>query len=154
MYLLFNFDLLNWLLVITFCLFSFRNSVTFSYDDTHRKRTSLRRLQDVLKRLQRLMTKPDALKTSGRRRLIYVLLKTSDLRYLEKVVLRRLEDVWFTTSWRRRIFVLLKTSDLQCLEEVCFTTSWRRLIYNLLKMSVERRLCGNVVATSKQQRKK
>ena len=41
--------------------------------------TSLRNLQDVLKRSRGLMTKPDVVKTSGRRRLIYDVLKTSDL---------------------------------------------------------------------------
>ena len=84
--------------------------------------TSLRRLQDVLKRSWRLTTKPDALKTSGKRRLIYDFLKTSDLRR--------------TMSWRRWIYVLLKTSDFRYLEDVCFTTSWRRLIYDVLKNDV------------------
>ena len=65
--------------------------------------------------------------TTSWRHIIYVLLKRSDLRYLEGVFLRLLEDVWFMTSWRRRIYVLLKTSGLQCLEDVCCTTSWRRL---------------------------
>ena len=52
--------------------------------------TSLRRLQDVLKRSRRLTTKQNVVTTSGKRRLIYDVLKTSDL--------RRLEDVQFTTS--------------------------------------------------------
>ena len=52
--------------------------------------TSLRRLQDVLKRSRRLTTKPDVVKTSGKRRLIYDILKMS--------YLRRLQDVQFTTS--------------------------------------------------------
>ena len=113
--------------------------ITTSYDQT-------RRPKDVWQMTSHLRRLENVWFTSSWRRLIYVLLKTSDLRCLE--------NACYTTSWRRRIFVLLKTSDLQCLEEVCFTTSWRRLIYNVLKMSVERRLCGNVVATSKQRRKK
>ena len=64
-----------------------------------RTQTSLRRLQDVLKRSQRLMTKQDVVRTSGKRRRIYDVLKTSDL--------RRLEDVQFTTSWRRLIYDVL-----------------------------------------------
>ena len=52
--------------------------------------TSLRRLQDVLKRSRRLTTKPDVVKTSGKGRLIYDILKMS--------YLRRLQDVQFTTS--------------------------------------------------------
>ena len=57
---------------------------------TQRTQTSLRRLQDVLKRSRRLATKQDVVTTSGKRRRIYDVLKTSDL--------RRLEDVQFTTS--------------------------------------------------------
>ena len=94
--------------------------------------TSLRHLQDVLKRSRRLTTKPDVVTTSYRRRLIYDVLKTSDL--------RRLEDVRFTTSWRRLIYVVLKTSDLRRLQDVWLTTFWRRLIYDVLKTSVKRRL--------------
>ena len=140
MYLLFNFDLLNWLWVITFCLFSFRNSVNFSYDDTQRTRTSLRRLQDVLKRSRRLMTKPVVLKTSGRWRLIYDVLKTSDL--------RRLEDVWFTSSWKRLICDVLRTPVLRRLEDVGFLSSWRRLICNVLRKTVLRRLEDGWFTTS------
>ena len=55
-----------------------------------RTQTSLRRLQDVLKRLRRLTTKQDVAMTSVKRRRIYDVLKTSDL--------RRLEDVQFATS--------------------------------------------------------
>ena len=62
----------------------------FKAKHTQRTQTSLRRLQDVLKRSRRLTTKPDVVKTSGKRRLIYDVLKTS--------YLRRLEDVQFTTS--------------------------------------------------------
>ena len=51
---------------------------------------SLRRLQDVLKKSPRLATKQDVVTTSGKRRRIYDLLKTSDL--------RRLEDVQFRMS--------------------------------------------------------
>ena len=56
---------------------------------TQRTQTSLRRLQDVLKRSRRLATKQDVVTTSGKRRRIYDVLKTSDL--------RRLEDVRFTS---------------------------------------------------------
>ena len=52
--------------------------------------TSLRGLQDVLERSRRLATKQDVVATSGKRRWIYDILKTSDL--------VRLEDVQFTTS--------------------------------------------------------
>ena len=124
--------------------------------------TSLKRLQDVLKRWRRLTTKSDVLTTSGRGRLICDVLKTSDSRRLGDVGLRRLEDVLFTTSWKRLIYdilktsvyVLLKTSDVRCLEDVCFIMSWRCPIYDVLKTSVEPRLCCNVVATSTQCRKK
>ena len=83
-----------------------------------------------------------------------ILQKTSDL--------RRLQDVWITSSWRRPIYdvlktfdyVVLKTADLRRLEEVWFTSSWRHLIYVVLKTSVKRRLCSNVVATSIQRRKR
>ena len=101
------------------------------------------RLQDILKRSRRLATNQTSsrrlaedilFKTSWRRpfmtswrRLIYVVLKTSDL--------WRLEDVWFTTSWRRLMSIVLKTSYLWRLENVRFTTSWRRLIYVVLKTS-------------------
>ena len=57
---------------------------------TQRTQTSLRRLQEVLKRSRRLTTKPDVVKTSGKRRLIYDVLKTS--------YLRRLKDVQFMMS--------------------------------------------------------
>ena len=56
--------------------------------------------------------------------------------FLQKTCdLRRLEDVWFTTSWRRPIYNVLKTSDLHRLEDVLFMTSWRRPIYHVLKRS-------------------
>ena len=85
-------------------------------------------------------TKPNVLTTSGRRSLIYDILKTSDV--------RRLKDVRFTTTWRRLICDVLKTSDsrrlrdvgLRRLEDVLFTTSWRCLIYDVLKVSKLRRL--------------
>ena len=70
--------------------------------------------------------------------------KTSDL--------RRLEDVWFTSSWRRPIYDVLKTSDLWRLQDVWFSTSWRCLIYVVLKTSnlrrLEKRLIYNVFRTS------
>ena len=108
--------------------------------------TSLRHLQDVLKRLRSLTTKPDVVKTSGKRRLIYDILKTSDLQCLE--------DVRFTLSSRRPIYDILKTSDLRCLEDVWFTSSWGRPIYDVYKTSVKQRLISNVVVTSIQRQKK
>ena len=141
--------------------------------------TSLKRLQDVLKRSRRLTTKPDILKTSGKdiwlttswRRPIYDVLKTSDLRCLEDVSfttswgrliydvlktsdLRGLEDVQFTTSWRRLICNVLRTSDLRYLEDVLFMSSWRCPLYDVFKTSVKRRLCSNVVVKSIQRQKK
>ena len=55
---------------------------------------------------------------------------------------------------RRRLDVLQKTFNLRRLEDVWLTTSWRRFIYDVLKMSVKQRPCSNVVATSIQRRKK
>ena len=52
---------------------------------TQPKKTSLRRLQDVLKRSRRLTTKQDVVTTPGKRRRIYNVLKTSGLRCLENV---------------------------------------------------------------------
>ena len=91
----------------------------FSKGSSQLAQTSLRRLQDVLKRSRRLTTKQDVVTTAGKRRQIYDVLKTSDL--------RRLEDVQFTTSWRRLISVILKKSNLRRLEDVWFITSWKRL---------------------------
>ena len=108
--------------------------------------TSLRRLQDVLKRSRRLTTKQDVVTMSGKRRRIYDVLKMSDL--------RRLEDVQFVTSGKRLIYDVFRTSDLRRLENVWFMTSWRRLIHDVLKTSVKRCLCSSVVATSIQRRKK
>ena len=65
------------------------------------------------------------------RRLIYVVLKTSNL--------QRLEEVWFNVVLKMSA-LLLKTSDVRCFEDVQFTTSWRRLIYVVLKTSNLRRL--------------
>ena len=134
-------------------------------------------LQDVLKRPWRLTTKQDVVTTPGKRRRIYNVLKTSNLRSLEDVWfpediwftsswkcwicdvlktsdLRHLHDVWFMTSCRRPIYIFLQTSNLQCLEDVWFTTSWRRLIYDVLKMSLKRCLYSNVIVTSIQRRRK
>ena len=66
--------------------------------------------------------------------------KTSDL--------RRLEDVWFMTSWRRLIYDAFRTSGLWRLKDVWFTSfwdvqfrmSWKRLIYNVSRTSGLRRL--------------
>ena len=57
---------------------------------SQRTQTFLRRLQDVLKSSRRLTTKPDVIRTSGKRRLIYDVLKTSYLGCLK--------DVQFATS--------------------------------------------------------
>ena len=136
-----------------------------------RTQTSLGRLQDVLKRSRHLTTKPDVVKTSGKRPLIYDVLKTSDLQRLEDVWittswgrlvydvlktynLRLLEDVQFMMSWRRLIYDVLRTSNLRRLEEVRFTSTWKRPIYNVFKTSVKRRLCSNVLVTSIQRQKK
>ena len=62
------------------------------------------------------------------KRLIYVVLKTSNLRCLE--------NVWFTTSSEHLIYGILKTCDLRCLEDVWFTTSWRRHFHDVLKTSL------------------
>ena len=70
-----------------------------------------------------------------KRRWIYDVLKTSDLRHSE--------DVHFTMSWRRPICDVLKTSDLIHFEDFWSVTSWKCL-----------QNCSNVVATSKQHRKK
>ena len=111
--------------------------------------TSLRRLQDVLKRSRYLTTKQDVDTASGKRRRIYDVLKTSNLRRLEDVwftlswrrpIYDIFRNVWFTTSWRRLIYVVLKTSNLRRLENVWFTTSSGRLIYDVLKTSDLRRL--------------
>ena len=56
--------------------------------------------------------------------------------------LKRLEDVWFTSSWRRRIYDVLKKSNLGRLENVWFTTSWRPLIYVVLQTPNLQRLEG------------
>ena len=79
----------------------------------------------------RLTTKPDIVEKSGKRRLIYDILKTS--------YLRRLEDVQFTRSWRRLICDVLRISDLRCLEDVQFMSSWKRPIYDVLRTSNLRR---------------
>ena len=94
-------------------------------------KTSFRRLRGVLKRSQCLTTKSNVITTSGRRRRICDILKTSDLPHLE--------NVWFTASWGSLIYVILKTSELQRLRYVWFTASWRRPIYGALKMSYLRR---------------
>ena len=81
-----------------------------------------------LKKVACLMTKQDVVRTSGKRRRIYDVLKTSDLRHLE--------DVQFTTSWRCLIYDVFRTSDLQRPIDVWFTsfwdvqfkTPWKRLI--------------------------
>ena len=141
--------------------------------------TSLRRLQNVLKRSRRLTTKQDVVTTSGKRRRIYDVLKmsnydvfrTSGLWRTEDVWfmlssrrpiwdilktsgLQRLQEVWFRTSGRRPIYVVLKMYNLRRLEDVWFTTTLRDLIYDVLKPSVKWRLCINVVAKSIPRQKK
>ena len=145
----------------------------WTLNTTQRTHTCLRRLQDVLKRSRRLTTKPYVLTTSGRRRLIYDVLKTPDLcrlkdvrfttswrslicdvlktsdsRRLRDVRLRRLDDVLFTMSWRRLIYDVLKTSNLLHLEDLGFTSCWRGLIYDVLRTSVLRWLEDVWFATS------
>ena len=113
---------------------------------TQLTQTSLKRLQDVLKRSRHLTIKQDVITTSGKKRRIYNVLKMSDL--------CRLEVVQFMTSWKRLIYDVLKTSNLRWREDVQFATSWRRVIYDVLKTSVNRRLCSNGIGTSTQRQKK
>ena len=80
----------------------------------------LRRLQKVLKRSKRLLTKQDVVTTSGKRRRMCDVLKTFDLDHLE--------DDQFSMSWRRLIYEVLRTSDLRRFEITRFTSSWRRPI--------------------------
>ena len=97
--------------------------------------TSLRRLKtswkghDILrpKQTSSRHLEKDVWFTTSWRCLIYVVLKTSNL--------RRLEDVWFMKSWRRLINHVMRKSNLRRLEVVCKTTFWGRLIYDVLKMS-------------------
>ena len=95
----------------------FRFSVSNAFEMSQRTQTSLRRLQDVLKRSRHLMTKQEFV-TSDRRRQIYDTLKMSDL--------CRLEGVQFTTSWRRLIYDVLKTSVKQCLYSNVVSISMQR----------------------------
>ena len=113
---------------------------------SQRAQTSLRRLQNALKTLQRLTIKQDVVTTSGKRRLIFDVLRTSNLQHLE--------DVQFMTSWRRLIYDFLWTSDLWRLEDTRFMSSWKRPVYDVLKTSVKRRLCSNVVVAPMQRREK
>ena len=101
--------------------------VTTSYDQTRRR-------QDVWRKTSDLRRLEDVGFTTSWRRLIYIVLKTSNLRCRE--------DVQFGTS------------DLRRLEDIRFTSSWRHLIYDVLKTSVKGRLCSNIVATAIQRRKK
>ena len=128
--------------------------VTMSYDQL--------RCHDIWKRPQ---IYEDIQFTTSWRRLIYNVFRASGLRHPEDVWfmfswrcpiwdilktsgLQRFQDVWFTMSWRCPIYVILKTFNLWHLEDIWFMTSWRRLIYDVLKMSVKRRLCSNIIATS------
>ena len=133
-----------------------------------RTQTSWRRLQDIWKMSRRLTAKPDVVTTSGRRRLIYDVLKMLNVECLEDIWfktsgLRRLEYIRFTTFWRHLAYDVLKTSDLRHLEDarfayrfedVRFMTSSRSLAYDVLKTYVKRRLRSNVVARSIQRWKK
>ena len=127
------------------------------FHKSQRTQTSLRRLQDVLKRSRRLTTKQDVVTTSWRedttfttswrftiswRRPNYVVLKTSHLHCLE--------DIQFRTSWRRLIYDVLWTSNISHLKDARFTSSWKCPIYDVLKTSVKRRLCSKVPVTSKE----
>ena len=141
--------------------------------------TSLRLLQDVLKRSRLLQPnqtssrrlEKDVWFRASWRHLIYVVLKMFNSRRLEDVWIQiswghliydvlktsnlcNLEDVQFTTSWRRLVYDILRTSDLQRLEDVQFTSSWRRPIYDVLKTSVKQHLCSNVVVKCIQRQKK
>ena len=82
---------------------------------TQPTQTSLRCLQDVLKRSRCITTKQDVVMTSGKRCQIYDVLKTSDL--------RRLENNHFMTSWRRLIYDVFPMSDLRRPEDVWFMLS-------------------------------
>ena len=113
---------------------------------THRKQTSLRRLQEN-------QASSSWLHQTRRRQDFWK--KTSDL--------HRPEDVWFMMSWRRLIYVILSTSNLRRLQDVWFMTSLGRLIfgvlktsliYDVFKTSLKRRLCSNVVMTSIKRQKK
>ena len=81
--------------------------------------------RDVLRpnKMSSRRLKKDVGFTTCWRRLIYVVLKTTNL--------RRLEDVCFTTSSGRLVYNVLKTSDLHRLEDVRFAMSWKRLIYDV-----------------------
>ena len=82
---------------------------------TQPTQTSLRCLQDVLKRSRCITTKQDIVMTSGKRCQIYDVLKTSDLHHLE--------DNHFTTSWRRLIYDVFPMSGLRHPEDVWFMSS-------------------------------
>ena len=82
---------------------------------------------DVLKRLPSECLKKVMWSYHQTRRRHDIWKKTSDL--------RRLEGVWFTTSWARLIYVVLKTSKLRHLEDAWFTTSGERLILDVMKTS-------------------
>ena len=78
------------------------------------------KLQDVLKKSRRLMTKQDVLTTPGKRRRIYDVLKKSNLRCLEDVQfrtfpIRLIYDVLRTSG---QIYDVLKTSNLRRLEDL------------------------------------
>ena len=102
-------------------------------------------------RLKKTTTSYDQIRhhhESGKRRPIYDVLKTSDL--------RRLQGVQFRTSWRRLIYDVFRTSGLRCLQDVRFTSSWRRPISIILKTSHLRRLedvwfmmsCGRLISNT------
>ena len=61
--------------------------------------------------------------------------------------------VFETSSGRHQDF-WKKTSDLRRLENVWFTSSWRLPIYDVFKTFVKRRLCSNVVVTSIERQQK
>ena len=98
---------------------------------SQRKRKFLIYLQDVWKMSQLLITEPDVVTKSGRRRQIFNVLETSDL--------RRFEDVQFMRSWKDRIYNVMKTSGLRSLKDVWFRLSSRHPICNVLKTSDSQR---------------
>ena len=91
--------------------------------DTSVFKTSSGRLKKITTSHDQTRRRRDVLFTTSWRRLIYVVLKTSNLWRLEDV---RFTTSWrclFTTSWGRPIYIDLNTSNLRRLQDVCKTTS-------------------------------
>ena len=102
---------------IIFCFYENHPKTLFLYQRTQ---TSLTRLQDVSKRSRGLTTNLSVVTTSGKRRLIYEVFNTSDLRRLEDVDVLKTSDL---RRLRRLIYDVLRTSTLRRLEDVQFMTS-------------------------------